>query len=107
MGHPQPATPIQMDNLTACGITNDTIKQQRSQAINMRFYWVRDRVQQGQFHIYWGLGKLNLADYYTKHHVATHHQVMRSKYLYMGKQNAANASILNSIAQAMHTLQVC
>jgi hypothetical protein len=68
---------------------------------------VRDRVQQGQFRIYWGLGKLNLADYYTKHHAATHHQVMRSKYLYMGSQNTANVSILDSIAQAMHALRGC
>jgi hypothetical protein len=76
MGHLQLATPIQTDNSTACGIANDTIKQQRSQAIDMRFYWVRDPVQQGQFQIYWGPGKLNLANYYTKHHAATHHQVM-------------------------------
>jgi hypothetical protein len=67
MGHPQPATPVQTDNSTACGIANDNIKQQRSRAIDMWFYWVRDRVNQGQFHIYWGPGKLNLADYYSKH----------------------------------------
>jgi hypothetical protein len=107
MGHPQPATLIQTYNSTACGIANDTNKQQQPRAINMRFYWVQDRVQQGQFHIYWGLGKLNLANYYTKHHAATHHQVMRSKYLYIGKHNAANASILDSIAQAMHALRGC
>jgi hypothetical protein len=53
MGHPQPATPFQTDNSTTCGIANDNIKQQRSRAIDMRFYWVRDRVNQGQFHIYW------------------------------------------------------
>ena len=42
MGHPQPPTPIQVDNLTAAGIANDNIKLQRSKAIDMRFYWVRD-----------------------------------------------------------------
>ena len=30
MGYPQPATPVQTDNSTACGIENDNIKQQRS-----------------------------------------------------------------------------
>ena len=53
MGYPQPATPVQTANSTACGIANDNVKQQRSRAINMRFYWVRDRVHQGQFYIYW------------------------------------------------------
>ena len=42
MGHPQPPTPVQVDNSTACGIANDNIKLQRSRAIDMRFYWVRD-----------------------------------------------------------------
>jgi hypothetical protein len=37
MGYPQPATPVQTDNSTACGIANDNIKQQRSRAIDMRF----------------------------------------------------------------------
>jgi predicted transposase YdaD len=76
MGYPQPPTPVQTDNSTACGIANDNIKQQRSRAIDMRFYWVRDRVKQNQFHIYWGPGKLNLADYYSKHHPPVHHQQM-------------------------------
>ncbi|KAI2490331.1 hypothetical protein MHU86_24250 [Fragilaria crotonensis] len=49
MGHPQPATPIQTDNACASGICNDTVKQRRSKAMDMRFYWIRDRVQQGHF----------------------------------------------------------
>jgi hypothetical protein len=53
LGHPQPPTPIQTDNSTASGITNDNVKQKRSKAINMCFYWIRDRVRQGQFHVYW------------------------------------------------------
>ena len=44
LGHPQPATPIQVDNSTADGFTNNTIKQKQSKAINMRFYWMRDRI---------------------------------------------------------------
>jgi len=49
MGHPQPATPIQTDNKVAEGIINNHIKQQRSKAINMWFYWVHDHVRQGHF----------------------------------------------------------
>jgi hypothetical protein len=83
MGYPQPATPVQTDNSTACGIANDNIKQQRSRAIDMPFYWVRDHVWQGKLNIYWQPGKVNLADYYTKHHAAAHHQLVRPLYLHM------------------------
>jgi hypothetical protein len=38
MGHPQPATPIQTDNACAAGISNGTVKQRRSKAMDMRFY---------------------------------------------------------------------
>jgi hypothetical protein len=82
LGHPQPPTPIVTDNSTASGIANDTIKQKRSKAIDMRFYWIRDRARQGQFQIYWKKGALNKADYFTKHHPASHHQQIRSSYLY-------------------------
>ena len=38
LGHPQPATLIQVDNSTVVGFVNDTIKQKQSKAIDMRFY---------------------------------------------------------------------
>ena len=79
--HPQPPTPIQTDNSCAAGIANDTVKQRRSKAIDMRFYWVRDRVRQKQFVVHWRPGTDNLADYFTKHHPAKHHRLMRSRYL--------------------------
>jgi hypothetical protein len=82
MGHPQPATPMATDNNTASGIATDTVKQKRSKAIDMRFYWIRDRVRQGQFKIYWSKGQTNRADYFSKHHPASHHQAIRSTYLY-------------------------
>ena len=82
LGHPQPPTPIQTDNSTAHGIANDTVKQKRSKAIDMRFYWVRDRVRQKQFHIFWQKGSLSRADYFTKHHPASHHQTVRPFYLH-------------------------
>eukprot|EP00543_Licmophora_paradoxa_P002770 CAMPEP_0202446582 /NCGR_PEP_ID=MMETSP1360-20130828/5100_1 /ASSEMBLY_ACC=CAM_ASM_000848 /TAXON_ID=515479 /ORGANISM="Licmophora paradoxa, Strain CCMP2313" /LENGTH=148 /DNA_ID=CAMNT_0049063145 /DNA_START=81 /DNA_END=524 /DNA_ORIENTATION=- len=46
--YPQPPTPIVTDNTTAAGIANNDIRQKRSKAIDMRFYWIRDRVRQGQ-----------------------------------------------------------
>jgi hypothetical protein len=81
LGHPQPATPLQTDNSTAAGIANDTVKMKHSKAIDMRFYWVRDRVRKKQFHIFWKPAATNQADYFTKHHPASHHQTVRSQYL--------------------------
>ncbi len=82
MGYPQEPTPIQTDNSTASGIANDTINQQRSRSIDMRFYWVRDRVKQGHFIVFWAPGKTNLADYFTKHHPPKHHQRFRPIYIH-------------------------
>jgi len=81
MGYPQPATPIVTDNECAQGIANDTVKQRRSKAMDMRFYWIRDRIAQKQFQVFWQRGLTNLADYFTKHHSPVHHQRMRPKYL--------------------------
>ncbi len=82
MGWPQPQTPVKTDNACAAGIANKTIKQKRSKAMDMRFDWVRDRVKQRQFHIYWKKGEENFADYFTKHHPAEHHRKMRPVYFH-------------------------
>ena len=82
MGYPQPTTPIQTDNSTAAGLANNTIKQNKSRHIDMRYHWIRDRVVQGQFNIFWDAGSNNLADYFTKHHAPRHHQTMRPVYIH-------------------------
>lgn len=81
LGHPQPPTAIQTDNECAKGIANDTVKQRRSRAMDMRFYWIRDRINQLQFQVHWRPGKTNQADYFTKHHPPAHHQALRYTYL--------------------------
>ena len=86
LGHPHPATPIQVDNYTADGFANNTIKQKRSKAIEMRFYWTHDRTIQGQLLIYWQPGITNLGDYHTKHHSPAHHQLMRPTYLHTSEE---------------------
>ena len=57
LGHPQPRTPIQMDNSTAEGVINNKIQPKRTKAMDMRFHWLRNREAQGQFRIYWGPGR--------------------------------------------------
>ena len=81
MGHPQPATAIQTDNAVASGIANDKVKQRRSKAIDMRFYWIKDHVKNGELLIHWRQGIDNNADYFTKHHSPSHHRLLRSHYL--------------------------
>jgi hypothetical protein len=83
LGHPQPATPIKVDNACAEGVINETVKAKRTKAMDMRYYWVRDPVKQGQFFIHWRLGPSNLGDYHTKHHhPAQHHRDVCPVYLY-------------------------
>ena len=85
MGWQQGPTPLQVDNSTAHSIANDTCKQQKSKAMDMRFYWLKDRVAQNQYHIHWEPGENNLADYYSKHHPSSHHQKVRPLCLHTNK----------------------
>jgi hypothetical protein len=53
LGPPHPPTPMETDNTTATGYSNGTIKQKRTKATDMRFFWIKDRVKQGKFKMYW------------------------------------------------------
>jgi hypothetical protein len=77
LGYPQPSTTIFADNTTACGIVNRKTKVRRSKAIDMRYHWIRDRVDQGHFKVIWQPGGSNIADYFTKTHPAKHYTDMR------------------------------
>jgi hypothetical protein len=82
MGHPQPATPVQVDNSTADGIVNSRVQPKRTKAMDMRFHWPQDRaVNQNQFRIYWRPGAQQQADYWMKHHPPAHHRNMRGEIL--------------------------
>jgi hypothetical protein len=37
-----------------------------SKSLDMRFHWLRDRIDQGQFRVLFVPGKKNLADFFTK-----------------------------------------
>jgi hypothetical protein len=82
MGHNQDSTELKTDNTTAYGIINNTVQQKRSKAMDMRFYWVKDRVEQGQFKVGWAPGDTNMGDYFTKHHSPAHHKRMIPYYLH-------------------------
>ena len=81
LGHPQPRTPMQTDNSTAHALLTNKILPKALKAMDMRFHWLRDRDAQGQYRFYWRPGTQNLADYFTKHHPASHHKSFRSQIL--------------------------
>ena len=81
MGHKQSPTPVQTDNSIAEKVINKKVQPKRTKAMDMRFHWLRDRECQQQFRFYWRPGKLNYADYWTKHHPSKHHHNVRRNYL--------------------------
>ena len=81
MGHPQPPTPIHVDNSTAVGIVNNTIKRQRSRAMNMRYFWLLCHEAQRLLKVRWHPGHENLGDFPSKVHNGAHCQRARPFYL--------------------------
>ncbi len=49
MGWPQPKCPIQTDNSTAAGVTNNTIVPRQSKMMDMRFWWLQCHESKNQF----------------------------------------------------------
>jgi hypothetical protein len=103
MRHNQPTTPIQTDNSTSNGILNNKLNQKSSEAMDMRFYWVRYRIEQKQYRVYWEPGGENLADYFTQHHSPPHHKDMRRQYVH----NKLVPMIRFNAASLNHTARVC
>jgi hypothetical protein len=102
MGHPHPPTRIHCDNNTAVGIANDTVKRQRSRAMEMRYFWVTDQARNKNIAVSWHPGAENLGDYVTKHHPAKHHQHVRPMYTHQ----PSSPQYLRQ-AQAPSTLRGC
>ena len=63
--------------------------------MNMRFYWLRDRIRQHQFHAHWRKGQLNKGHYPSKHPPTKHHVEVRPQY------------VLNTLISLKTTLQGC
>ena len=51
--------------------------------MEMRFYWINDRITQGQFRVFWRPGPENLRDYHSKHYPPDHSIAVHSKYLHV------------------------
>ena len=83
MAHPKSQTPIHVDNSTAVGIANNTIKRQRSRAMEMRYFWLLDQEAQKYFKFVYQPGQENMGDYPTKHHTGPIHMHVRPYYLHL------------------------
>ena len=83
MGHPQPPTPVHVDNSTCIGIVNNTIKRQRSRAMEMRYFWLLDQQVQKFFSFQYHPGQENLGDYPSKAHTGAVHQHVRPWYIHV------------------------
>ena len=70
MGHPQPPTPIHVDNTTTVGIVNNTIKRQHSRAMEMCYFWLLCQEAQRMFDVSHHPGAKNLGNYPSKAHSA-------------------------------------
>ena len=77
MGCPQPESPIQTENSTAAGVTNNTIAPRRSKMMDMQIWWLRCGASHDQSCYYWDSETKNWADYHTKHHPDTYHEAHR------------------------------
>ena len=62
MGFKQGPTTIFVDNNTASGIWNNTIKRQHSRSMNDQYFWPIDQVNLNIYRIVWAPG----LDYFTK-----------------------------------------
>ena len=66
LGYPQLPTPIMIDNTVAVGLAADTINAKRSKSMDVRFFWLRDRIKKGQFRVQHLARKFNISDFFTK-----------------------------------------
>ena len=109
IGHAQPPTPVKVDNSTALGIATGTIKQRKSKAMDMQFYWIRDIRNQYQFNIYWKPGSTNRGDYFTKHFPPANHSTVRPSYLHVAKYGKCSMmqGCVNLTLSANHHVHPC
>jgi hypothetical protein len=66
LGYPQQPTTILVDNTVALGLANDTVNAKRSKSMDVRFFWLRDRIRKAQFHVKHLQGRWNISDFFTK-----------------------------------------
>jgi len=83
LGHLQPPTPIHVNNTTAVGIVNNTIKRERSGSMEMRYFWLLDQEAQKYMDVRHHPGREHMGDYPSKHHIWKGHLDVWPYYIHM------------------------
>ncbi len=81
---------------------NNTIKHQCLQAMEMRYFWVGDKIAPEQYSSDWYPGQENLADCQSKHHPGAHHSTVRPYCLH-----EINSPLVLPRATRLSTLKEC
>ena len=58
--------------------------------MEMRYFWIADKVHANIFNVYWNTGKTNRADYYSKQHHTKVHRDIRPTIMVTYKNNHTN-----------------
>jgi hypothetical protein len=66
----------------AVSIASNTVERQYLRSMEMRYFWVFDKIAQSAYNFKWYPGQENLADYQSKHHIGMHHQAVHLWYLH-------------------------
>ena len=84
LGHLQNRAEEITHNYTVNSYVHLEMRVKRSKSWDMRYNWLRNRTTQQQFAILWDKRIHNLANYLTKHHPLSHHQIKRHDYVLNG-----------------------
>ncbi len=97
---------VHSDNAVAVSITNNTLKHQQSRSMEMRYFWVCNKVAQNAYAIKWHPGQENLSDYQSKQHIGAHHQAVCPWYLHQENSPSVllRASMPSSLKGCVGTL---
>ena len=81
LGHLKPATSIRIKNATTDKCAHDDQQQKKSKSFDVRLQWLRYRMNNSQFEIFWIKGDFNCAYYHSKHHSSAHSKQVHPKHL--------------------------
>jgi hypothetical protein len=82
LGHPQPKAPNHCNSATAFRIANNTVKEQQLHSMEMRYFWVCDKVAQDAYHVEWHPRPRKSRGFQSKYHPGVHHTAVCSWYLH-------------------------
>ena len=90
---------LKFDDSKAVRMATKEFFQKKSKATNA-ILLENDRIEKGQFRVFWRPGPENLGDYHSKHHPPEHNIAVQSKYLHVRKlrslQGCVNVTIMAS-----------